>query len=97
MGWIAGVLNALIVIVLFTVSIVASAGEMTSALRDQIRSLAPGDSTAMSLVDSPYALASIILLTLLMLFLIFTFASVAGGALGARITREDHEPNRKIT
>ena len=96
MGWIAGVMNSLIVIVLFTVSIVASAGEITTALRDQIRSMAPNDSNAMSLVDSPYALASIILMTLVMLFLIFTCASIAGGALGARITREDHEPNRKV-
>lgn len=97
LGWIAGVMNSLIVIVLFTISIVASAGEITSALRDQIRSMAPNDSNALALVDSPYALVTIILMTLVMLFLIFTCASIAGGVLGARITREDHAPNRKIT
>jgi hypothetical protein len=89
MGWITGVLNSLIVIVLFTISLVASSAELTNQLREQVRTMAPGDARALSMVDNPVAVVTIVLLMLLMLFVVFTGACVAGGALGARITRDE--------
>jgi hypothetical protein len=89
LGWITGILNSLIVVVLFTVSMVTSSAELTTAIREQVRTMAPNDANALSLVDSPYAIATIVIFTLLMMVVIFTGACVAGGALGARITRDE--------
>jgi hypothetical protein len=89
MGWITGILNSLIVVVLFTVSLMTSTAELTSSIREQVRTMAPNDANAISLVDSPYAIATIVIFTLIMMVVIFTGACVAGGALGARITRDE--------
>lgn len=89
LGWITGILNSLIVVVLFTVSLMTSTAELTSSIREQVRTMAPNDANALSLVDSPYAIATIVIFTLFMMVVIFTGACVAGGALGARITRDE--------
>jgi ABC-type proline/glycine betaine transport system permease subunit len=89
MGWITGILNSLIIVVLFTVSMVTSSAELTNVLKEQVRTMAPNDANALSLIESPYAIATIILFTLLMMVVLFTGACVAGGALGARITRDE--------
>jgi hypothetical protein len=92
MGWITGVLNSVIMIVLFTVTFAMSSAEFTASMRQQIHTLAPSDPTAASFLDNPVSLATVILFSLLMVFVVFTGACMAGGALGARITRDDRQP-----
>jgi hypothetical protein len=89
MGWITGVLNSLILTVLTTISVASNSTELNAAFREQVRAKAPNDATALALVNNPYVLASGILFLLVLIFVVVTGACVAGGALGARMMRDD--------
>ena len=92
MGWITGVLNSVIVIVLLTLTFAASVSDFTAQYHKQIADMASRDANyarAMPLLESPYTLATGVIFVLFVLFLVFTGACVAGGALGARFTRKD--------
>jgi hypothetical protein len=95
MGWITGVLNSLIITVLTTVSVASDPSDMQKALREQVRTAAANDPNALSMVESPYFLATVILFGLLLLFVFISGASVAGGALSARILRDDRAPGHQ--
>lgn len=95
MGWMTGVLNSLILTVLMTISIASNSAELSAALREQMRMKAPNDAATRALLDNPYVLASGILLTLLVIFIIITGACVAGGALGARTLRDNRAPDHQ--
>ena len=95
MGWITGVLNSVIVIVLLTLTFAASVTEFTAQYHQQLTAMAAHDANyakAMPLLESPYTLATGVIFILFLLFLVFTGACVAGGALGARFTRKDSPP-----
>ena len=85
MGWITGILNSLIVVVLFTVSLMTSTAELTTSIREQVRTMAPNDANAISLVDSPYAIATIVIFTLIMMVVIFTEARTGSAHTSARL------------
>jgi hypothetical protein len=89
MGWIAGVLNSLILTILVTISIASSSAELNAAFREQVRLKAPNDPAAMALVENPYFLATAIIMMLFFLFIFVTGACVAGGALGAKMVRDE--------
>jgi hypothetical protein len=95
LGWITGVLNSLILTVLFTISVASSSTEINAALREQVRTQANNNPAMLTMVDSPYFLASMILFGLFMLFIGISVACVAGGALGARILRDDRAPGHQ--
>jgi hypothetical protein len=96
LGWITGVLNSVMVLVLLTLTFAASAGEVTAFLHQQLKAQAAQDpakyAQAMSFIDSPYAIVFALLMFALLLFIVFTGACVAGGALGARFTRKVSPP-----
>lgn len=96
MGWITGVLNAVIVMVLMTLTFAASATDATAFLRQQFAASAAQDparfARAKPFLDSPYALVVFILLCGALMFAVFTISCVAGGALGARFTRKNAPP-----
>jgi hypothetical protein len=96
LGWITGVLNSVIVMVLLTLTFVASASEVSAFLHQQFKATAAQDparyAQAMAFFDSPYAIVLAVLMFGLMVFIVFTGACVAGGALGARFTRKISPP-----
>ena len=96
MGWITGVLNSVIVMVLMTLTFAASATDATAFLRQQLTATAAQDpakyAKAMPFIESPYAIVVFVLMIGFLVFLLFTGACMAGGALGARFTRKDSPP-----
>lgn len=93
MGWITGVLTFVIVTVLITVTFVSSGPALGNVYREQLGKVAAQDpnysQAAARLLESPYTLAIFVLLSLLFMFCVFAGACMAGGALGARISRRD--------
>jgi hypothetical protein len=89
MGWITGVLNSLIL------TILTNSAELNAAFREQVRTKAPNDPAALAMVDNPYVLAIGIVFMLFLIFVFVTGACVGGGALGARILREDRQPGHQ--
>jgi hypothetical protein len=94
-GWITGVLNSLILTVLTTISVASNSAELNAAFREQVRAKAPNDPAALAMLDNPYVLATAILFLLFLIFLFVTAACVGGGALGARILRDDRAPGHQ--
>ncbi len=96
MGWITGVLNSVIVMVLLTLTFAASSTDITASMRQQLTATVNQDpakfAKAMPFIQSPYVIAICILVGLAFIFLVFTAACVAGGALGAHFTRKDSPP-----
>jgi hypothetical protein len=88
LGWITGVLTSVIVCTFDAIGL-ASNSQLVKEIRDQWRSMTNGDPAALSFLDNPYSLAAFIILTLIIMFIMYTGACVAGGALGARITRDE--------
>jgi hypothetical protein len=70
----------------------SNSAELSAAFREQVRTKAANDPAALAMVDNPYFLVSAILFMLFLIFLFVTISSVAGGALGARVIREDRAP-----
>lgn len=93
MGWITGVLNAVIVIVFFTLTFVATVSDFTSVYRQQLSLLQARDpasyARASGFLESPYALATGVIFLLFFLFVFFSLAGVAGGALSAKFAKKD--------
>ncbi len=93
MGWITGVLNAVIVIVFFTLTFVASVSDFTATYRQQLGALQARDpasyAKASGFLESPYALATGVIVLLFAMFVVFTTAGIAGGALSAKIGKKD--------
>ncbi|MGI8991305.1 MAG: hypothetical protein ACR2I2_17205 [Bryobacteraceae bacterium] len=98
MGWITGVLTFAIVTVLITVTFVASGPALGNIYREQLGKVAAQDpnysQAAAHLLESPYTLAMFVLISLLLMFCVFAGACMAGGALGARISRRDSRLTR---
>lgn len=93
MGWITGVLNAVIVIVFFTLTFVASISDFTATYRQQLGALQARDpasyAKASGFLESPYALATGVIVLLFAMFVVFTTAGIAGGALSAKMGKKD--------
>lgn len=93
MGWITGVLNSVIMTVLFTVAFAGDSSDIISTFQQQLRTVASRDpenyARAAPFLESPMALATGILFFLLFLFVLFTGACVIGGAIGAHVTRKN--------
>ncbi len=93
MGWITGVLNAVIVIVFITLTFVASISDFTATYRQQLGALQARDpasyAKASGFLESPYALATGVIVLLFAMFVVFTTAGIAGGALSAKMGKKD--------
>lgn len=90
MGWITGVLSFVIITILFTISIVAMrTGDLAGLYRERMPVQDRNMEQALQLLQSPGGLASILLLSLLVMFVLITSICTAGGALGAKIAGKD--------
>lgn len=86
MGWITGLFSFVIFTVLFTLSFVAQvrSGELLKNLGD-VPFLQGSAEQLRELFSNPVYLAFNVLLSLAILFVVFTSLSIAGGALGAKL------------
>jgi hypothetical protein len=90
MGWITGLFSFMIFTVMFTFSFVAAvrSGVFERATREQLENLpfARGNVDAMlELLSSPAGMAMNLLVSLMVMFVVFTAFAVMGGAAGAKI------------
>ena len=85
MGWITGVLAFALYIVPFALQL----PRMSSLMEERLRAMRPQDPAIveqmMGLFQSGPGMALIVAFTLAAMFLIITFLSIAGGALGAKV------------
>lgn len=95
LGWITGILSFALITVLFTTTMIALAnakGGLAGIYQEQLRSMPVGDpnvAEALKLFQTPAGLASIIVFTLAVFFVIVTTLCTAGGALGAKLARKN--------
>lgn len=89
MGWITGLLGSTITAVVFTAIMVPliRGGSLARLYADQFHKMYGSDLTAqqMKILEDPNTLGIAIVFGLLFSFLIITFLSTAGGALGAKM------------
>lgn len=85
MGWITGVLAFALYIVPFALQL----PRMSSLMEERLRAMRPQDPAIveqmMGLFQSGPGMALVVTFTLVAMFLIITFLSIAGGALGAKV------------
>jgi hypothetical protein len=85
MGWITGVLAFALYIVPFALQL----PRMSSVIEERLRAMRPQDPAIveqmMGLFQSGAGMALVVAFTLAAMFLIITFLSIAGGALGAKV------------
>jgi hypothetical protein len=89
LGWITGVIMFALMTVNLTVELVAESGNggIAAMFREQIqKSPDPNMREILRVLDTPSGLATLLVLTLLMMFLFITLFSVAGGALCAKLS-----------
>ncbi len=94
MGWITGVFCFVIATVFFTISVVAiaSQGGLADFYRQQLNARGAPQANMeqfLEVLQSPGGLASVVLMSLLFLFLFFTALPMLGGALGAKLLDRD--------
>mgnify|MGYP000212257856 CR=1 FL=1 len=95
MGWMAGVFCFAIATILFTVTVLAisSRGSLAEFYRDRIAAQgAPSNldiERMLEMLEQPAGLASLIFISLLMMFLLLTLLPALGGALGAKVLERD--------
>lgn len=95
LGWITGILSFGLITVLFTATMVALAnakGGLAAIYQEQLRGMSvedPNMQEALKLFQTPGGLASVLVFTLAVFFVIVTTLCTAGGALGAKLARKD--------
>ena len=90
MGWITGVLMFALSTVVLTATIVpvAASGGLGALFRSQLKNTSdPNVQEALRMLESGPGLAVLMVVTLIMLFALITFLSMAGGMLGAKLVR----------
>jgi hypothetical protein len=92
MGWITGLFSFMIFTVLFTFSFVAAvrSGEFERTIRSQMESLPFGRGNVEGFVEllrSPMGMAINLLVSLFVMFLVFTAFAAMGGALAAKLAQ----------
>ena len=94
MGWITGVFCFLIATVFFTITviIISTQGGLAAYYREQLSQQAsPGIDVEelVSVLETPAGLASVLLFTLVVLFVFFTLLPTLGGAMGAKVLAKE--------
>jgi len=94
LGWITGVFCFLIATVFFTITviIISAQGGLAAYYREQLSQQAgPGIDVEelVSVLETPVGLASVLLFTLVVLFVFFTLLPTLGGAMGAKVLAKD--------
>jgi hypothetical protein len=89
MGWMTGVIMFALMTVSFTVQMIADSreGGIAAQFRQQFqKSPDPNVKEFLRILDTPSGVAMLLMVTLLMMFLFITLFSVAGAALGAKLS-----------
>lgn len=94
LGWITGVFCFAIITVFFTVSIlsIANRGGLAGFYREQFAAKGASDVNVqqfLEILESPGGLATVLILSLLFLFVLFTLLPTLGGALGAKMLAKE--------
>lgn len=94
MGWITGMFCFVIATLFFTISVltISSKGGLASFYREQFAARGSLDANVQQFLDilqNPAGLATVILLSLLFVFVFFTLLPTLGGALGAKVLEKD--------
>lgn len=90
MGWITGVFCFVIATLFFTISVVSisSKGGLAAFYRSQFSArgtIDPNVEQFLEILQNPTGLATVILLSLLFVFVLFTLLPAVGGAIGAKV------------
>ena len=90
MGWITGVFCFVIATVFFTISVfsIASKGGLTEFYRQQLAVKGAPDETVrqfFQVLENPSGLATILILSIFFLFILFTLLPTLGGLLGSKV------------
>ncbi len=94
MGWITGVFCFLIATVFFTITviIISTQGGLAAYYREQLSGQAASGidvEELVSVLETPAGLASVLLFTLAVLFLLFTLLPTLGGMMGAKVLEKE--------
>ncbi len=95
MGWLTGMLNFVMMTVLFTISVLSIAsrpGGLSGFYREQFSQMGaatPNMDEAVRMLDSTGGLAMMFMLSLFVMFSVIMFFCTAGGALGAKVMEKD--------
>lgn len=94
MGWITGMFCFVIAMLFFTLSVVVISrkGGLASFYREQFASRGAMDANVeqfLEILQNPAGLATVLLLSLLFVFVFFTLLPTVGGALGAKLLSRD--------
>ncbi|MBI3682128.1 MAG: zinc ribbon domain-containing protein [Acidobacteria bacterium] len=94
MGWITGLFSFVIATVFFTFSVllITSEGGFAKFYRDQLQDRMGRDADLerfFQMLQTPGGLSTVLLLTLAILFVLFTVFPALGGALGAKVLERD--------
>lgn len=96
LGWITGVFTFVILTVLVTADALLSGGkfaeEFHQAMRQQMQTTwahDPNYQQMLSTLDNPATFAAAIVFLMIFIFVLLSLASVAGGALGARLSNKE--------
>jgi hypothetical protein len=95
MGWITGVFCFVIATLFFTISVltISSKGGLVAFYREQLSARGAGNDPnveqLLEVLQNPAGLATVILLTLFLVFVFFTLLPTIGGALGAKVLEKE--------
>jgi hypothetical protein len=95
MGWLTGLLNFVMMTVLFTISVMSIAsrpGGLSGFYREQFSQMGastPNMDEAIRMLDSAGGLAMMFLMALFVMFSVIMFFCTAGGALGAKVMEKE--------
>jgi len=94
MGWITGMFCFVIAMLFFTVSVllISRKGGLASFYRDQFAARGAIDANVeqfLEILQNPAGLATVLLLSLLFVFVFFTLLPTIGGAIGAKLLSRD--------
>lgn len=94
MGWITGIFSFVIAMVLLTVSmlLITSRGGFSAFFREQLQERmgqSPEIDRVLEVLQNPAGLATVLAVTLGMLFILFAVFSILGGVLGAKFSRRE--------
>lgn len=93
MGWITGVFCFAIATVFFTISVltIARGGGLAAFYREQLSARGAGDANIEQFIEvlqNPLGLGTVLLLSLIFVFVFFTLLPTLGGALGAKLLKD---------
>lgn len=93
MGWITGVFCFAIATVFFTISVltIARSGGLAAFYREQLSARGAGDANIEQFIEvlqNPLGLGTVLLLSLIFVFVFFTLLPTLGGALGAKLLKD---------